>query len=82
MFAPCQTTVWLAVALAQMSCGQTGATDTDCDSYTVTPDGGITGFTHVGETRTGSVCAEYCEKSHKVCQLLSGHTVKCQIPCG
>lgn len=69
-------------ALAAVACSQSGATDTACPSYTVTPDGGVTGLGGVGDILTGAACLDYCEKGYTVCQLLSGDRVKCEMPCG
>lgn len=74
--------VVLFASLAAMACSQEGATDTDCTSYTVTPEGGVTGFGAVGQLLTGAACLEYCEKGYTVCQLLPDDRVKCVIPCG
>lgn len=69
-------------ALVAMACSQDGATDTDCTSYTVDVEGGVTGFGAVGDILTGAACLDYCEKAYTVCQLLSGARVRCEIPCG
>lgn len=74
-------TVVSAVALSGCS-SQSGVTDTDCPSYVVTPDGGVAGFSAVGEWRTDAVCDQYCEPDFPVCQLQTQTTVRCQKGCG
>ncbi|MBK7583314.1 MAG: hypothetical protein IPI67_24370 [Myxococcales bacterium] len=61
---------------------QSGVTDTDCPSYLVSPDGGVAGFSAVGEWRTDAVCNQYCEPDFPVCQLDTPTTVRCQKGCG
>ena len=56
-------------------------TDTDCPNHVVTPDGGIAGFSAVGEWRTDAVCAQYCQPDFPACQLQTSTTVKCQKGC-
>lgn len=74
--------VLVALMFPLVSCDQSGATDTDCESYTVSPDGGVSGFTAIGEWRTGSFCLQYCEKDYTSCRQVSETAVKCRIPCG
>jgi len=62
-------------------CGGTGSSVTDCPSYVVVPDAGVSGFSAVGEWRTDAVCAEYCATDYPVCQLASATSVKCQKGC-
>ena len=71
----------LFLSLCPLSCG--GSSEAPpCPSYVVTPDGAVTGFEAVGEWRTDSVCAQYCESDYPVCQLQTEGAVKCQKGCG
>jgi hypothetical protein len=65
-----------------VGCGGSGSSVTDCPSYVVVPDAGVTGFSSVGEWRTDAVCAQYCAMDYPVCQLASATSVKCQKGCG
>jgi hypothetical protein len=44
-------------------------------------DGGVVGFTFVGEYGSGPICPRYCPSDYPVCQLVSETTVKCQKGC-
>jgi len=75
---------WLALALALVAfvgCGGNGSGATDCPSYVVQPDGGVSGFASVGEWRTDELCASYCQDDYFVCQQLTATSVKCQKGC-
>ena len=69
------------VFLFVANCGGAVASVTDCPSYVVTPDGGVNGFSSVGEWRTDAVCAQYCQSDYPVCQLATATSVKCQKGC-
>jgi hypothetical protein len=73
--------VALCGATLAVGCGGTGSSVTDCPSYVVTPDAGVTGFSAIGEWRGDAVCAQYCATDFPVCQLASATTVKCQKGC-
>lgn len=78
--------IWLSalacsIALLVANCGGTTSSVTDCPSYIVTPDGGASGFSSVGEWRTDAVCAQYCQSDYPVCQLATATSVKCQKGC-
>lgn len=73
--------LWGSVSLGGASCGGSGSSVTDCPSYVVVPDGGTNGFSSVGEWRTDSVCAQYCQADYPVCQLATPTSVKCQKGC-
>lgn len=73
--------VALCGAALTIGCGGTDSSVTECPSYVVVPDGGVTGFSSMGEWRTDAVCAQYCDKDHPVCQLVSATSVKCQKGC-
>jgi hypothetical protein len=62
-------------------CESTGSRATDCPSYVVVPDAGVSGFSAVGEWRTDAVCGQYCATDYPVCQLASPTSVKCQKGC-
>lgn len=69
------------LVLWSISCG--GSSEAPrCPSYVVMPDGGVTGFTELGEWRTDEVCAKYCQSDYRVCQLQAEGEVKCQQACG
>ncbi|MFL5306081.1 MAG: hypothetical protein ACJ8F1_12760 [Polyangia bacterium] len=74
--------VWCSLLLAVASCGGSAKSVTDCPSYVVTPDAGVTGFTSIGEWRTDTICAQYCQPDYPVCQLATATSVKCQKGCG
>ena len=71
----------LCGATLAIGCGGTGSSVTNCPSYLVVPDAGVSGFSTVGEWRTDAVCAQYCETDYPVCQLVSATSVKCQKGC-
>lgn len=73
---------WYAIAAAVASCGGSRSSVIDCPSYVVVPDAGASGFSSVGEWRTGAVCAQYCQADFPVCQLMTPTSVKCQQGCG
>jgi hypothetical protein len=73
--------LWGFVSMAVASCGGGGSSVTDCPSYVVVPDGSANGFSSVGEWRTDSVCAQYCQADYPVCQLATPNSVKCQKGC-
>jgi hypothetical protein len=62
-------------------CGGTGNSVTNCPSYIVVPDAGVSGFSAVGEWRTDAVCTQYCGTDYPVCQFASATSVKCQKGC-
>jgi hypothetical protein len=65
-----------------VGCGSSDAIkDGPCPAYLVTPDAGVAGFSSVGEWRSDSVCAMYCQKTYPVCELTTQTTVKCQQAC-
>lgn len=68
-------------AVLALGCGGTSSSVTDCPSYVVVPDAGVTGFSAVGEWRSDAVCARYCDMTYPVCQLASATSVKCQKGC-
>ena len=74
--------VWLCAAAVLGGCGGTGNSVTNCPSYLVTPDAGVSGFSSVGEWRTDAVCAQYCQVEYPACQQVSATAVKCQKGCG
>jgi hypothetical protein len=71
----------LGVVLLLVGCTATAPVD-DCPSYVVVVDGGATGFSEVGESRTDEPCRQYCRDGYPVCQLLDPTRVKCQAGCG
>ncbi len=78
--------IWLralscSVVLFVANCGGSATSVTDCPSYIVTPDGGASGFSSVGEWRIDAVCAQYCQSEYPVCQLATATSVKCQKGC-
>ena len=73
--------LWCLVFLAVASCGGSVSSVTACPSYVVVPDGGPNGFSSVGQWRTDSVCAQYCQADYPVCQLATATSVKCQKGC-
>lgn len=70
------------VAAVQACTMQSGETDTDCPSHSVTLDAAATGFSEVGEWRNDDVCRQYCSDPREACTLVTSTTVKCQVPCG
>jgi len=68
-------------AILAAGCGGTSSSVTNCPSYVVVPDAGVSGFSAVGEARTDAVCAQYCDTAYPVCQLVSATSVKCQKGC-
>ena len=68
-------------AATAAACGGSGNSVTNCPSYIVVPDAGVSGFSDVGEWRTDAVCAQYCGTDYPVCQLASATSVKCQKGC-
>lgn len=73
--------VALFLTTVAVGCGGFGSSATDCPSYIVVPDAGVTGFSGVGEWRTDAVCAQFCAADYFVCQLTSATSVKCQKGC-
>jgi hypothetical protein len=69
------------IAAVAGGCGGTTSSVTDCPSYTVVPDGGVSGFSSIGEARTDAVCAQYCQTDYPVCILVTVASVKCQKGC-
>jgi hypothetical protein len=63
------------------ACSSETGTDLACPSYDVVPDAGVSGFSSIGESKSGSVCAQYCRSGYFFCQLVSQTTVKCQPAC-
>lgn len=79
----CNALLLAVLATAVEACTvQSGETDTDCPSHSVTLDAAATGFSKVGEWRHDDVCLQYCTDPHEACTLVTATTVKCQVPCG
>ena len=72
---------WCAIAAAVARCGGSGSSATDCPSYVVVQDSRASDFSSVGEWRTDTVCAKYCQADYPVCQLATPTSVKCQKGC-
>jgi len=72
----------LFLTIQSSACESEGTSQSDCPSYVVTPDAGISGFSSVGEWRTDSVCTQFCGSDYPVCQLATPTSVKCQKGCG
>lgn len=81
MFRPIFRFVGLFGAILAAGCGGMSSSATNCPSYVVVPDAGVSGFSTVGEWRTDSVCAQYCDADYPVCQLASATSIKCQKGC-
>jgi hypothetical protein len=63
-----------SLLLLPSACESQTTSGTNCPSYDVVPDAGVTGFSSPGEWRTDSVCAEYCKSDYPVCQLVNQTT--------
>ena len=74
--------IWLCAVSSLASCGGMSSSVTDCPSYLVVVDDGVSGFSSVGEWRIDAVCSQYCAADYPVCQLASPMSVKCQKGCG
>jgi len=78
---PLQTVTVIALATFALGAGCIESSATDCPSYVVHPDGGVSGFTSLGEWRSDQLCASYCRRDYLVCQQLTATSVKCQEAC-
>jgi hypothetical protein len=73
--------LFLTTTILLSACGGSSSEST-CPSYVVTPDGGVMGFSEVGEWHSDdAVCRQYCESDYTVCQMKTATTVKCQKGC-